>query len=239
MSQGNILIVEDDRDIREGVRILLESEGYQVDEAENGREGLEKVNTATDLVILDIMMPGISGIKTCEELRKTSNVPVLFLTAKSQESDKLIGLMAGGDDYPPKPFSYTELLGRVKALIRRYQTYQGKQSLDIKKDEYIECGDLKISTRYNEVYRGGQEISLSDIEYRILLLLMQHRGKIFSAQNIYESVWNEPYYYTNSNTVMVHIRKLRVAVEPTPEKPQYIKTIWGKGYRFENPIPED
>lgn len=239
MSQENILIVEDDADIREGVRILLESENFHVDEASNGMEALKKVNSSTDLVILDIMMPGISGLKTCEELRKTSNVPVLFLTAKSQESDKLIGLMAGGDDYLPKPFSYSELLGRVKALIRRYKTYKGKEDPGSEKEEYIQCGDLKISTKYNEVRRGDKEISISDIEYRILLLLMEHRGKIFSAQNIYESVWNEPYFYTNSNTVMVHIRKLRVAIEPAPENPRYIKTIWGKGYRFENQIPEN
>ncbi len=239
MSQGNILIIENDQDIREGVRILLESENYHVDEAPNGMEGLEKVDESTDLVILDIMMSGISGLKTCEELRKTSNVPVLFLTAKSQESDKLIGLMVGGDDYLPKPFSYTELLGRVKALIRRYQTYRGKQDPKTEKEEFIQCGDLTVSTRFNDVRRNGKEVSISDIEYRILLLLMQHRGKIFSAQNIYESVWNEPYFYSNNNTVMVHIRKLRVAIEPVPEEPQFIKTIWGKGYRFENQIPED
>lgn len=239
MSRENILIVEDDEDIREGVRILLESESFHVDEASNGTDALKMVNGSTDLVILDIMMPGISGLKTCEELRKTSNVPVLFLTAKSQESDKLIGLMAGGDDYLPKPFSYSELLGRVKALIRRYKTYKGKDDPESEEEKYIQCGNLRINTKYNEVSRGEKEISISDIEYRILLLLMQHRGKIFSAQNIYESVWNEPYFYNNSNTVMVHIRKLRMAIEPTPEKPKYIKTIWGKGYRFENQIPEN
>ena len=127
MSKEHVLIVEDDADIREGVRILLESEEYTVTEAENGRRGLELLNEDTDLVILDVMMPGMSGLRTCEEIRKVSNVPVLFLTAKAQESDKLIGLMAGGDDYLSKPFSYAELLGRVKALIRRYNVYKGKQ----------------------------------------------------------------------------------------------------------------
>ena len=121
MEKETILIIEDDSDIREGVRILLESEKYEIREAENGREGLKLLDEKTDLIILDIMMPGISGIRTCEEIRKISNVPVLFLTAKAQESDKLIGLMAGGDDYLPKPFSYAELLGRVKALLRRYR----------------------------------------------------------------------------------------------------------------------
>lgn len=128
MGKERVLIVEDDADIREGVRILLESENYEVEEAENGRKGLELLNEDTDLVILDVMMPGMSGLRTCEEIRKSSNVPVLFLTAKAQESDKLIGLMAGGDDYLAKPFSYAELLGRVKALLRRYHIYMGKKS---------------------------------------------------------------------------------------------------------------
>ena len=127
MDKEMILLIEDDADIREGVRILLESEGYAVMEAENGIQGLGMLSRQTGLVILDVMMPGLSGIRTCEEIRKKSYVPVLFLTAKAQESDKLIGLMAGGDDYLPKPFSYSELLGRVKALLRRYQVYRGKK----------------------------------------------------------------------------------------------------------------
>ena len=128
MEKEHVLIIEDDADIREGVRILLESESYMVEEVENGRKGLEALNEQTDLVILDVMMPGMSGLRTCEEIRRVSNVPVLFLTAKAQESDKLIGLMAGGDDYLTKPFSYAELLGRVKALLRRYRTYMGKNT---------------------------------------------------------------------------------------------------------------
>lgn len=138
MSKERILIVEDDADIREGVRILLESEDYMVDEAEDGREGLENLRDDTDLVILDIMMPGISGLRTCEEIRKISNVPVLFLTAKVQESDKLIGLMAGGDDYLTKPFSYAELLGRVKALLRRYKVYMGKNETSDSQEDKLE-----------------------------------------------------------------------------------------------------
>ena len=128
MKKEQVLLIEDDADIREGVRILLESENYCVEEAENGKSGLELLSDETDLVILDIMMPGMSGLRTCEEIRKVSNVPVLFLTAKAQESDKLIGLMAGGDDYLAKPFSYAELLGRVKALLRRYNIYRGRNN---------------------------------------------------------------------------------------------------------------
>lgn len=186
-----------------------------------------------DLVILDIMMPGMSGLRTCEEIRKKSNVPVLFLTAKAKESDKLIGFMAGGDDYLTKPFSYAELLGRVKALLRRYHQYQGKNAVEGKKvEEYLEREEIRINQLYNEVQVRGEKIELSNIEYRILLLLMQNPKKIFSAPNLYESVWNEPYFYNCNSTVMVHIRRLRVKIEKSPQEPRYISTVWGKGYRF-------
>lgn len=234
MEQANILIIEDDEDIREGVRILLESENCTVEEAENGKKGLELLSDKTDLVILDIMMPGMSGLKTCEEIRKVSLAPVLFLTAKAQESDKLIGLMVGGDDYLSKPFSYAELLGRVKALLRRYRIYKGKESMSEKeKNPYIRAGKIQINTAFNEVFVENQEVNLSELEYRILLLMMQNQQKIFSAQNLYESVWNEPYFYSCNGTIMVHIRKLRMKIEKDPQNPEYIKTVWGKGYRFE------
>lgn len=234
MYKEHVLIVEDDSDIREGVRILLESENYKVSEAENGRKGLELLDDSTDLVILDVMMPGMSGLRTCEEIRKVSNVPVLFLTAKAQESDKMIGLMAGGDDYLPKPFSYAELLGRVKALIRRYNIYMGRQVQEPEKEErYLEIGGLRIFESYNKVCVDGEEKEMSDIEYNILLLMMKYPKKIFSAQNLYESVWNEPYFYSCNSTVMVHIRKLRVKIEKDPKTPKYIKTVWGKGYKFD------
>ena len=228
-----ILIIEDDEDIREGVRILLEGEGYSVSEAENGRKGLELLSGDPDLIILDVMMPGMSGLKTCEEIRKISFVPVLFLTAKAQESDKLIGLMAGGDDYLPKPFSYSELLGRVKALIRRWKIYRGKEEPQENEDEkYIELSGIQVNENFNEVRVNGKNVELSDIEYNILLLLMKYPGKIFSAQNLYESIWNEPYFYNCNATVMVHIRKLRVKIEEDSKNPKLIVTVWGKGYRF-------
>lgn len=235
MEKAEVLVIEDDADIREGVRILLESEGYYVKEAENGEIGLRDLSESTSLVILDIMMPGMSGLRVCEEIRKRSYVPILFLTAKAQESDKLLGLMAGGDDYLTKPFSYAELLGRVKAQIRRYTTYDSipdKQKAG-EGAEYIRCGGIEIHTRFNEVTVNGKPVGLSDIEYHMLLLMMQYKGKIFSAQNLYESVWNEPYFYNCNGTVMVHIRKLRVKIEPNDQEPTYIKTVWGKGYRFE------
>ncbi len=234
MKNENVLIIEDDEDIREGVRILLESENYHVMEAANGTQGLEMLNDTTDLVILDVMMPGISGLRTCEEIRKTSNVPVLFLTAKAQESDKMIGLMAGGDDYLTKPFSYAELLGRVKALLRRYRIYRGKKEDQTEDaDEYIEEGNIRIHKVYNEVFVKGMSVELSNIEYQILFMMIQHPGRIYSAQNLYETIWEEPYFYTCNGTIMVHIRKLRVKIEEDPKCPKYIKTVWGKGYKFD------
>ena len=180
------------------------------------------------------MMPGMNGLRTCEEIRKISIVPILFLTAKSQESDKLIGLIAGGDDYLTKPFSYSELLGRVKALLRRYQVYKGKveESEEIE-EKFIELSGVKINEGFNEVHMNGEEKELSNIEYNILLLMMRNPGRVFSAQHIYEKIWNEPYFYNCSNTVMVHIRNLRVKIEKDPKKPEIIKTVWGKGYKFE------
>ena len=183
-----------------------------------------------DLVILDVMMPVMSGLRTCEEIRKISYVPILFLTAKAQESDKLIGLMAGGDDYLGKPFSYAELLGRVKALLRRYKVYRGSPGdSEEKESDYLELGGIRIHKQYNEVFVRGRETELSDIEYRMLLLMMEHPRKIFSAQNLYESVWNEPYFYNCNATVTVHIRKLRVKVEEDPRLPRLINTVWERG----------
>ena len=232
METAKILLIEDDQDIREGVRILLESESYAVTEADSGEAGLRLLTGDTDLVILDVMMPGMSGLKTCEEIRKTSYVPVLFLTAKAQESDKLIGLMAGGDDYLAKPFSYAELLGRVKALLRRYQVYRGKAGAG-RADRYLEAAGLRVNLDFNQVFADGEEKELSTIEYKLLLLMMQHPRRIFSAQQLYESIWEEPYFYTCSNTVMVHISKLRAKIEQDPQRPRRIATVWGKGYRFE------
>lgn len=233
---NNILIIEDDPAIREGVRILMEGENFHVEEAVNGFEGLKKISNSIHLVLLDVMMPGISGYKTCQEIRKKSNVPILFLTAKDQESDKLLGLMSGGDDYLVKPFSYAELLARVKALLRRHLIYDkaGEGGLEQKiQAEWIEVNVIRINTRNNCIYVDGIEINLTEMEYKILLLLMKNSGKIFSVQNIYESVWEAPYLYSSGNTVMVHIRRLRKKIEKDPQNPKWIVSVWGKGYRFE------
>ncbi|WP_340003630.1 response regulator transcription factor [Paenibacillus sp. FSL K6-0276] len=230
MDQKNILIVDDHPEIREILRVLLRSGGYHVIEAVNGTEALELLNQSIDLVILDIMMPGISGLKTCEKIREDYNVPILFLTAKTQDSDKSMGLLMGGDDYLAKPFSHSELTARVKALLRRYHEYKGKDTVE--RDHYLRIADMQINKDFNEVFLNGEEINLTEIEYQILRLMVSYPRKIFSTQMLYESVWNEPYFYTSNGTVMVHIRKLRLKLEDDPQNPKRIVTVWGKGYHI-------
>lgn len=227
----NILIADDNDEIREIVRVLLESEGYNVIEAVDGEDAVIKVDGSIDLIILDIMMPRKSGFKACVEIREKTSAPILFLTAKTQDSDKCMGFSVGSDDYLSKPFSYTELVSRVKALLRRYYVYKGKDRID--STDLININGLTINTTSNEVSIDEEEVTLTDIEYNILMLMAKHRKKIFSAQNLYESVWKEPYFYSCNNTIMVHIRNLRRKLEKDPENPKYIKTVWGKGYRIE------
>lgn len=227
----SILIADDNDEIREVVRVLLESEGYDVIEAVDGQDAVSKVDERTDLIILDIMMPIKSGFKACMEIREKTSAPILFLTAKTQDSDKCMAFSVGSDDYLSKPFSYTELVSRVKALLRRYYVYKGKEKAD--PPDTVNINGLAINTAINEVFIDGEEVALTEIEYKILLLMAQHRKKIFSTQNIYESVWQEAYFYSCNNTVMVHIRNLRSKLEKDAQNPKYIKTVWGKGYRIE------
>lgn len=227
--ERKILLADDDPEIRNVVRILLESEGFTVLDAANGTEAVETADGTIDLIILDVMMPGCNGYTACAEIRKKSTAPILFLTAKSQDSDKTMGFSAGGDDYLAKPFSYPELTARVKALLRRRYVYDQGQPAD----GAISLPGLSIDCAFNEVKKNGGEILLTDLEYRILLLLAKNRGKIFTIQNIYESVWQEPYFYTSNNTVMVHIRNLRKKLEDDPQNPRYLKNVWGKGYRID------
>ena len=231
MNKRRILFADDDGEIREVVRILLEGEGYHVDEAADGAEAVAMADDSYDLIILDVMMPGRSGFSACAEIRKKSMVPILFLTARTQDSDKTMGFGAGADDYLAKPFSYTELAARVKAMIRRYHVYKGKA--EETEDEVIAVKDLLIRKAWNEVKKSGEEIFLTDLEYRILLLLASSRGRIFTIESIYESVWNEPFFYSANNTVMVHIRNLRKKLEEDPKNPRSVVNVWGKGYRVE------
>lgn len=223
-----VLVADDNQDICELVDILLTAEGFEVVQAHNGQEAVDQANEDIDLIILDVMMPKKSGYKACSEIREKTMVPILFLTAKDQDSDKVMGFSVGGDDYLAKPFSYTELVSRVKSLLRRYYVYQGNAPLE--KTNKLVVRDLVLNKDTQNVELRGGIISLTDIEYRILLLMIDNRQKIFSAQNIYESIWNEPYFYSANNTVMVHIRNLRKKLKDNSQEPQYIKTAWGKGY---------
>lgn len=225
-----ILIVDDNPEIREVVNVLLSSEGYELEEASDGLEALQKIQHK-DLIILDIMMPQMDGYEVCRRIRELSNAPILFLTAKTMEGDKTLGFSCGGDDYLAKPFSYSELLSRVKALLRRYTVYKGKEVQ--KEEDILEAYNLRMNVENSQVFLDQESIQLTDLEFRILLLLMSHPKKTYSNQELYESVWQEPYLFTANNTIMVHIRNLRKKLKVNPQNPLYIKTVWGKGYRFE------
>ena len=215
-NSSSILVVDDNPEIREIIQVLLGGEGYLVETAGNGVKALEMLeNREYDLIILDIMMPGMDGYQTCRKMREESNAPILFLSARTKDSDKTLGFSSGGDDYLAKPFSYNELISRAKALIRRYQVYKGKAE--------------KVETP-KSVYSDGQLLELTDTEYAILLLLLKNRRQVFSTERLYEAVWKENFYYGAENTVMVHIRNLRRKVERDSKNPMIIKTSWGKGY---------
>ena len=227
MDMIRILAVDDEPDLRSLLRILLKNRGYEVLEAASGQEAVELVRTEPriDLVIMDIMMPGLSGVEACAEIRKFSTVPMLFLTAKSQLSDKAEAYASGGDDYLAKPFSQNELIMKVESLTRRYRIYKGKQEpaapLDVQLDEKRACA-----------IRNGQRIDLTDKEFAILRFFFRNRGRIVDVPTVYESVWGEKYLPTSNNTVMVHILNLRKKLEPDPANPKLIRTVWGKGYQF-------
>lgn len=233
MDNIKILVADDDEDIRDVIDILLTSEGYHIFCAKNGIEALELLDQHDfGVIILDIMMPQMNGYQTCLKIREKSMAPILFLSAKSKESDKTLGFSSGGDDYLVKPFSYNELTSRVKALLRRYYVYKNA-SQDIHSSTLLKHDELIVNQSNHEVTINDEAIELTDIEFQILMLLMRNPGQTFSAQYLYEQVWKEPYYYSANNTVMVHIRNLRKKIERDAQNPKIIKTIWGKGYRFD------
>lgn len=227
-----ILIVDDNPEIREILTVLLTGEGYGVREAKNGADALTELEKRNfDLIVLDIMMPGMNGYETCQGIRRISNAPILFLSARTADGDKILGFSSGGDDFLAKPFSYAELLGRAKALIRRYQVYRGKDRQGLPPDrKVLSCRGLLIDTDREEVSCRDHPVELTSTEYDMLVLLAANRRQIFSAQRLYEAVWDEPYYSGASNTVMVHVRNLRQKIEEDPKNPVIIKTAWGKGY---------
>lgn len=224
-----ILVADDAKDIRELLRIMLEDAGFEVILAHNGVEALEKFDDSVNLVILDIMMPHCNGIDACNIIRGKAEVPILFLTAKSAESDMIEGFEAGGDDYLIKPFSCTELLLRVKALLRRTNMNHTEEK---KQSSQIVIQDIILDTELQQVLRDGEEIALTEIEYRILHLLATNRNRIFTAKEIYEQVWEEAFMQNSTNTVMVHIRNIRKKLGDTGPNAKYLHNIWGRGYRI-------
>jgi len=226
-----ILVCDDDREIVSAINIYLTSEGYEVLNAYDGREAVELLkNQRVDLVIMDVMMPDMDGIHATLKIRETSSVPIIILSAKSEDADKILGLNIGADDYLTKPFNPLELVARVKSQIRRY-TQLGNMSGE--SDEHIfTCGDLIINDETKEVTAGGEVAKLTPIEYQILLLLVKNPGKVFSIDEIYEQIWNEEAIGAD-NTVAVHIRHIREKIEIDPKNPKYVKVVWGVGYKVE------
>ena len=208
-----------------------QSENYDIEVYTDSVKLSEKLLAGKryDLIILDIMMPGLDGYQTCRKMREESNAPILFLSARTKDSDKTLGFSSGGDDYLAKPFSYNELISRAKALIRRYQVYRGKAEQTVKLNRFS-CRNLIVDEETKNVYSDGELLELTDTEYAILLLLLKNRHQVFSAERLYEAVWKESFYYGAENTVMVHIRNLRRKVERDSKNPSIIKTSWGKGY---------
>jgi len=222
-----ILIADDDAEILEILSILLSGDGYDITTASNGDEVVSLADESFSLIVLDVNMPKLSGFLACSEIRKKTMAPILFLTARTQESDKAIGFSAGGDDYLSKPFSNAEFLMRVKALIRRYSQYGSiptQQSNPI-----LLVSDMVINTDEKTVSVDGVLIPLTSTEYDILELLALNRKKIFSMENIYSSIWNDSYIGASDNAIMVHIKNLRKKIEKNPKEPKYIKTAWGRG----------
>lgn len=229
MKMYNILVCDDEKDIVSALKIYLTADGYRVFEAYNGREALEVLKSQEiHLVLMDIMMPVMDGISAMVKIREVSNVPVILLTAKSEDTDKVLGLTVGADDYVTKPFNTVELQARVKSQLRRYMQLGGGS---IRK-ETITIGGIELNDRTKEVTLDGEKVALTRTEYDILKLLMEHPGQVFSPNQIYEQVWNDN-PFRNENTVAVHIRHLREKVEYNPAEPRHLKVVWGRGYKME------
>ena len=223
MEMNHVLIVEDDKEIREGVEIYLKSQGYVVFQAADGVEGLEVIEKEEiHLAIVDVMMPRMDGIQMTVKLREKYDFPVIFLSAKSEEVDKIMGLNMGADDYVTKPFTPLELLARVNSQLRRYRRFMEKLGDKEKTQNIHVIGGLELD---------GELVKVTPMEYKILLLLMKNPGRVFSADEIYERVWNER--AVNTDTIMVHVRNIREKIEINPKEPKYLKVVWGVGYKIE------
>lgn len=225
---ATVLIVDDEEDIRELVGIYLKNEGYNICKAVNGQEALQCLSDMQiDLAILDVMMADMDGIALCMEIRKKSNIPIIMLSSKDQDMDKVIGLSAGADDYLAKPFNPVELVARVKAQLRRFNDFNERKPSSI-----LEYMELSMNLETHRVFLNLKEVQLTPKEFAILELLWKNKGNVFSTEHIYDSLWSEEEAYDINNVVMVHIRNLRSKIEPDIKNPQYIKTVWGVGYKF-------
>lgn len=228
----NILICDDEKDIVNALDIYLKAEGYNTVLAYNGDEAIEKVKTEEiHLCLLDIMMPVMDGITAMVKIRENSNIPVILLTAKSEDTDKILGLNVGADDYITKPFNPVEVMARVKSQLRRYMMLGG----GIIQEKTIRIGTLEIDDTEKKVTVDGEDVSLTPKEYEILLLLMKNVGKVYSPKEIYVNVWKDNPYGAE-NTVAVHIRHLREKIEINPAEPRYLKVVWGQGYKIERGV---
>ena len=229
----NILICDDDRDIVSALDIYLTSEGYATVKAYDGLEALELVKEHDiHLILMDVMMPNLDGIRATAKLRESTNIPIILLTAKSEDTDKILGLNIGADDYITKPFNPVEVIARVKSQLRRYTTLGGRSKVAEDNSAVFSNGGITMDDNAKSVTVDGEQVSLTPIEYNILLLLMKHPGRVFSTGQIYEQVWKDP-SLGSENTVAVHIRHLREKVEIDPANPRYIKVVWGLGYKME------
>ena len=227
----NILVCDDDKEIVEAIEIYLTQEGYNVLKAYDGEEALKVLKKEkVDLLVIDVMMPRLDGIRATLKIREENSLPIIILSAKSEDADKILGLNVGADDYVTKPFNPLELVARVKSQIRRY-TKLGSTVVDTKKSVYT-VGGLTIDDDLKEVTVDGETVKLTPIEYNILLLLVKNQGKVFSIDQIYESIWNEDAIAAD-NTVAVHLRHIREKIEINPKEPRYLKVVWGVGYKIE------
>ncbi len=225
-----ILICDDDKDICRALKIYLGGEGYDTIVAENGQECLQLLKeNHVDLILMDVMMPQLDGLEATMRLREGNNVPVILLTAKSEATDKILGLTVGADDYITKPFNPLELIARVKARLRRASW---NAAMEPPREDVLRCGGIELDDKAKKVSINGEEISLTPTEYDILRLLAESPGRVFSSEDIYRSVWQDAPFGAN-NTVAVHIRHLREKIELDPAEPRYLKVVWGKGYKLE------
>lgn len=232
MEQYSILIVEDDKEIRDGIEIFLKSQNYNVYKAADGVEGLAVIeNNEIHLAIVDIMMPKMDGVTMTLKLREKYEFPVIMLSAKSEETDKVIGLNIGADDYVTKPFTPLELMARVNSQLRRYTRFANKGMGREQSDRTYVIGGLELNEDTVEVLVDGNAVKMTPIEFKILALLMKNPGRVYSADEIYERVWNEK--AINTDTIMVHVRNIRDKIEINPKNPKYLKVVWGVGYKIE------